>query len=225
MSVSKQILVIILQLSLSRMCVSARGSTVIISLLSTTISISEANQLQQVKEIQKNIAKGSRETKQKPSIVGLSSTTVNSSDDDELKIMNNEQQHTTHKKKLFTSKPKLLNHSIKTKNTTIKTNSTSSSTSTTTTTSKEVSPCTPSSECELCPYNYKVLIEKEDEKIKGEYDSCLKYGRRKQFECTILFQGKKVLVFDCICCVGRILYDIWFLICTCCPSLILINFL
>jgi len=152
--------------------------------------------LQQVKEIQKNIAKGSRETKQKPSIVGLSSTTGNSSDDDELKIMNNEQQHTTHKKKLFTTKPKLLNHSLKTKNSTMKTNSTSTTTTSTTSKSKEVSPCTPSSECELCPYNYKVLIEKEDEKIKGEYDSCLKYGRQQKFECTVLFQGKKVLVFD-----------------------------
>ena len=196
MSVSKRILVlsIILQLSLSQMFVTATGSLVII-LLSTTIQISKANQLQQVKEIQKNIAKGSRETKQKPSIVGLSSTTVNSSDDDELKIMNNEQQHTTHKKKLFTTKPKLLNHSIKTKNATIIKSNSTSSTTTTTSKSREVSPCTPSSECELCPYNYKVLIEKEDEKIKGEYDSCLKYGRRKQFECTVLFQGKKVLGF------------------------------
>ena len=192
MSVSKRILLlsIILQLSLSQICVAARGlSTIILAISTTTIQISKANQLQQVKEIQKNIAKGSRETKQKPSIVGLSSTTVNSSDDDELKIMNNEQQHTTHnKKKLFTTKPKLLNHS--TKNTTIKTNSTSSTSTSTSSKSQEVSPCTPSSECELCPYNYKVLIEKEDEKIKGEYDSCLKYGRRKQFECTVLFQGK-----------------------------------
>ena len=199
MSVSKRILLlsIILQLSLSQICVAARGlSTIILAISTTTIQISKANQLQQVKEIQKNIAKGSRETKQKPSIVGLSSTTVNSSDDDELKIMNNEQQHTTHKKKLFTTKPKLLNHHISTKNTTIKTNSTSSTTSSSTSSkSKEVSPCTPSSECELCPYNYKVLIEKEDEKIKGEYDSCLKYGRRKQFECTVLFQGKNVLGF------------------------------
>jgi len=48
--------------------------------------------------------------------------------------------------------------------------------------------CTPVGECELCPHNYKVLIEKEDEKIKGEYDSCVKYGRRMQFECTVLFQ-------------------------------------
>jgi len=195
MSVSKRVLLlsIILQLSVSQICAAAKGSSIIILAISTTtIQISKANQLQQVKEIQNNIAKGSRETKQKPSIVGLSSTTVNSSDDDELKIMNNEQQHTTHKKKLFTTKPKLLNHSIK--NTTIKTNSTSTTTSTSSK-SKEVSPCTPSSECELCPYNYKVLIEKEDEKIKGEYDSCLKYGRRKQFECTVLFQGKKVFVF------------------------------
>ena len=188
MSVSKRILVlIILQLSLSRICVTARETPVIILAISTSIQISKANQLQQVKEIQNNIAKGSRETKQKPSIVGLSSTTVNSSDDDELKIMNNEQQHTTHKK-LFTTKPKLLNHHISTKNATTKTNSTS--TTSTTSKSKEVSPCTPSSECELCPYNYKVLIEKEDEKIKGEYDSCLKWGRRQKFECTILFQGK-----------------------------------
>jgi len=199
MSVSKRVLLlsIILQLSVSQICAAAKGSSIIILATTTTIQISKANQLQQVKEIQKNIAKGSRETKQKPTIVGLSSTTtVNSSDDDVLKIMNNEQQHTTHnynKKKLFTTKPKLLNHSIK--NATTKTNSTSSTTTTTISKSKEVSPCTPSSECELCPYNYKVLIEKEDEKIKGEYDSCLLYGRRKQFECTVLFQGKKVFGF------------------------------
>lgn len=47
--------------------------------------------------------------------------------------------------------------------------------------------CTPIAECELCPHKWKVLIEKEEEKIKGEYDSCLKYGRRRQFECTVLF--------------------------------------
>lgn len=48
--------------------------------------------------------------------------------------------------------------------------------------------CSPLAECELCPHNWKVLIEKEDERIKGEYESCVKYGRRRQFECTILFQ-------------------------------------
>ena len=54
--------------------------------------------------------------------------------------------------------------------------------------------CTPRSECELCPHNYKVLIEKEDEKIKG--DSCSKYGRRRLFDCTVLFQGKCLIVYE-----------------------------
>lgn len=54
--------------------------------------------------------------------------------------------------------------------------------------SNGTSVCTPIGECEVCPHNYKILIEKEDEKIKGEFDSCEKYGRRMQFECTVLFQ-------------------------------------
>lgn len=54
--------------------------------------------------------------------------------------------------------------------------------------------CTPMAECEMCPHNWKVLIEKEDEAIKGEYDSCLKYGRRRQFECTTLFQGEFIVI-------------------------------
>ncbi|KAL9184403.1 hypothetical protein ACHAXT_002489 [Thalassiosira profunda] len=48
--------------------------------------------------------------------------------------------------------------------------------------------CTPTDECELCPYNWKVLNEREEERIKGEYESCEKFGRRRQFECTVLFQ-------------------------------------
>jgi len=48
--------------------------------------------------------------------------------------------------------------------------------------------CAPLAECELCPHNWKVLVEKEDERIKGEYESCVTYGRRRQFECTVIFQ-------------------------------------
>lgn len=50
--------------------------------------------------------------------------------------------------------------------------------------------CTPIEECELCPHKWKQLLEKDDEKIEGEYESCTKYGRRQQFECTVLFQGE-----------------------------------
>ncbi len=50
--------------------------------------------------------------------------------------------------------------------------------------------CTPIEECELCPHKWKQFLEKDDEKIEGEYESCTRYGRRQQFECTVLFQGK-----------------------------------
>jgi len=50
--------------------------------------------------------------------------------------------------------------------------------------------CTPMEECELCPHKWKQFLEKDEEKIKGEFESCLKYGRRQQFECTVLFQGE-----------------------------------
>ena len=50
--------------------------------------------------------------------------------------------------------------------------------------------CTPIEECELCPHKWKQFLEKDDEKIEGEYESCTKYGRRQQFECTVLFQGE-----------------------------------
>ena len=53
--------------------------------------------------------------------------------------------------------------------------------------------CTPIEECELCPHKWKQLLEKDDEKIEGEYESCTKYGRRQQFECTVLFQGEFLL--------------------------------
>eukprot|EP00577_Skeletonema_sp_RCC1716_P025395 CAMPEP_0113438152 /NCGR_PEP_ID=MMETSP0013_2-20120614/37800_1 /TAXON_ID=2843 ORGANISM="Skeletonema costatum, Strain 1716" /NCGR_SAMPLE_ID=MMETSP0013_2 /ASSEMBLY_ACC=CAM_ASM_000158 /LENGTH=173 /DNA_ID=CAMNT_0000328861 /DNA_START=183 /DNA_END=707 /DNA_ORIENTATION=- /assembly_acc=CAM_ASM_000158 len=43
-------------------------------------------------------------------------------------------------------------------------------------------------ECELCPLKWKQLLDKDDEKIKGEFESCTKYGRRQEFECTVLFQ-------------------------------------
>ncbi|KAL3756536.1 hypothetical protein ACHAWU_009930 [Discostella pseudostelligera] len=49
--------------------------------------------------------------------------------------------------------------------------------------------CTPIGECEQCPSKWNVLIEKEESTIKGEYESCYEYGRRIQFECTVLFQA------------------------------------
>ncbi len=50
--------------------------------------------------------------------------------------------------------------------------------------------CTPIGECEVCPPKWKVMIEKEEQNIKGEYESCIEFGRRMQFECTVLLQGK-----------------------------------
>ena len=50
--------------------------------------------------------------------------------------------------------------------------------------------CTPMEECELCPTKWKQMLEKDDEKVKGEFESCTKYGRRQEFECTVLLQGE-----------------------------------
>lgn len=50
--------------------------------------------------------------------------------------------------------------------------------------------CTPIGECEVCPSKWQVTMEKEEQNIKGEYESCIEYGRRIPFECTVLFQGK-----------------------------------
>jgi hypothetical protein len=50
--------------------------------------------------------------------------------------------------------------------------------------------CTPVGECEMCHHNWRVMMEKEDEKIKGEYEGCVTYGRRRKFECTVLLQGE-----------------------------------
>ena len=50
--------------------------------------------------------------------------------------------------------------------------------------------CTPMEECEVCPHKWKQMLEKDDEKVKGEFESCTKYGRRQEFECTVLFQGE-----------------------------------
>merc|ERR1719203_2008777 len=47
---------------------------------------------------------------------------------------------------------------------------------------------TPMGECELCPRGWRVSLERDDEKIKGEFESCVKYGRRRQFESTLLYQ-------------------------------------
>mmetsp|Transcript_13526 Transcript_13526/g.27471 ORF Transcript_13526/g.27471 Transcript_13526/m.27471 type:complete len:284 (+) Transcript_13526:117-968(+) len=66
--------------------------------------------------------------------------------------------------------------------------SSSSSFAAQTTTSNGELICTPMEECELCPLKWKQLLDKDDEKIKGEFESCTKYGRRQEFECTVLFQ-------------------------------------
>lgn len=50
--------------------------------------------------------------------------------------------------------------------------------------------CTPIGECEMCPSKWQVMMEKEEQTIKGEYESCIEFGRRMPFECTFLFQGK-----------------------------------
>ena len=50
--------------------------------------------------------------------------------------------------------------------------------------------CAPVEDCELCPHKWKQSLEMVEEKIKGELESCVKYGRRQRFECTVLFQGE-----------------------------------
>ncbi|EJK65541.1 hypothetical protein THAOC_13584 [Thalassiosira oceanica] len=57
--------------------------------------------------------------------------------------------------------------------------------------------CSPVGECSVCPHNWRVMIEKEDEKIQGEWDSCKSYGRRRKRQCNVLFRddalnGEKV---------------------------------
>ena len=54
--------------------------------------------------------------------------------------------------------------------------------------------CTPMEECEVCPHKWKQMLEKDDEKVKGEFESCTKYGRRQEFECTVLLQGELCVV-------------------------------
>lgn len=47
---------------------------------------------------------------------------------------------------------------------------------------------TPMGDCEACPRNWRVAIERDDETVKGEHESCAQYGRRRQFEYTVVFQ-------------------------------------
>ena len=82
----------------------------------------------------------------------------------------------------------------RTKSSAPKTNSTR-----TTTAQKQSELCTPMAECELCPRNWRVSNERDEEKIKGEFSTCEKYGRRRQFECTVLFQGKFIILFIVSC--------------------------
>ena len=55
--------------------------------------------------------------------------------------------------------------------------------------------CTPMEECELCPLKWKQFLDKDDEKITGEFESCTKYERRQKFECTMLFHGEFLCIF------------------------------
>eukprot|EP01082_Thalassiosira_pseudonana_P007533 g6601.t1 g6601 contig23:848742-849575(+) len=45
--------------------------------------------------------------------------------------------------------------------------------------------CTPSAECELCPHGWRVSVERDDEKIKGEFEACenMKGGRNTTALC------------------------------------------
>jgi len=47
--------------------------------------------------------------------------------------------------------------------------------------------CTPSAECELCPHGWRVSVERDDEKIKGEFEACEKYERRQKHDCTLFY--------------------------------------
>ena len=67
--------------------------------------------------------------------------------------------------------------------------------------------CTSMSECELCPRHWKSLWEKEQDEeggvaaavaANGEYGSCVDYGRRQQFECTVLIYGELILLGSCV---------------------------
>ena len=49
----------------------------------------------------------------------------------------------------------------------------------------------PAGECEACPRDWRVANERDDERIPGEYASCEKHGRRRQFEHAVLFQGEE----------------------------------
>ena len=50
--------------------------------------------------------------------------------------------------------------------------------------------CSPVGECSVCPHNWRVMIEKEDENIEGEWESCKRYGRRIKRQCNVLFLGE-----------------------------------
>lgn len=49
--------------------------------------------------------------------------------------------------------------------------------------------CSPSDQCELCPHHWRLSIESVDETVKGEFESCTRWGRRERFDCT-LFYGR-----------------------------------
>ena len=56
--------------------------------------------------------------------------------------------------------------------------------------------CSPTEECELCPLKWEQLLDQDEENIMGEFESCAKWGRRQQFECTVMTQGE--LTASCI---------------------------
>ena len=86
------------------------------------------------------------------------------------------------------SSPSYTNHTIH--SSAIATAATSATTSLSNQRISSEAVCIPIGECEFCPPKWRVMIEKEEQTIKDEYESCIEYGRRIQFECTVLFQGK-----------------------------------
>eukprot|EP00804_Cyclotella_cryptica_P014173 CCRYP_005595-RA/>CCRYP_005595-RA protein AED:0.32 eAED:0.32 QI:525/1/1/1/1/1/3/255/189 len=50
--------------------------------------------------------------------------------------------------------------------------------------------CSAAGECELCPHHWRVSLETEDEKIKGEFESCELYERRQRYDCTLFYDAE-----------------------------------
>ena len=52
--------------------------------------------------------------------------------------------------------------------------------------------CSQVGECSVCPHNWRVMIEKEEENVEGEWESCKRYGRRIKRQCNVLFRGELI---------------------------------